>query len=362
SYSPIFPWQASLEFYLQTVFSAQPCVSNGDTTSADLLSLPARKKKRVPIVMSTLPPCLPLPHSWLALPSPTSLVLSPSSQVSVLRRRVPLTLPPPLPPLPPVVLSASTMKVGPSMVSAVPQSALLSLSSASPSSLSRVPSVLAAFPRSGWVKAAAAAAVVSASAASTSFSRRHVGTAGVRSARRRRSSSMDDPAAASGIAAANRLGAESTLPLFFMPAFAPAVVDCGHNEGVPWLLARSSSLSFAVASGSGSGLGYAPGSGATGAAAGGSGGSGSSSSARGSFPTVVRQSRYSGPDPFSRPPALVFNHFGTGFAKRSAVAIPGGLAGTVSSWRAHAAGEDAFFTRFNAMGVGDGVGGWKGQG
>jgi hypothetical protein len=56
---------------------------------------------------------------------------------------------------------------------------------------------------------------------------------------------------------------------------------------------------------------------------------------------------------------LVLDHYGCGFAKQSqAMLVPGYQSGVKST----SVGEDAFFSRFNALGVGDGVGGWQGQG
>ncbi|KNE67895.1 hypothetical protein AMAG_12613 [Allomyces macrogynus ATCC 38327] len=58
------------------------------------------------------------------------------------------------------------------------------------------------------------------------------------------------------------------------------------------------------------------------------------------------------------PTSLVFNHFGTGFAKHAqALVVPDRR----SPLKSMQCGEDAFFSRYNCVGVGDGVGGWQGQ-
>ncbi|KAJ3369596.1 hypothetical protein GGF31_005113 [Allomyces arbusculus] len=58
------------------------------------------------------------------------------------------------------------------------------------------------------------------------------------------------------------------------------------------------------------------------------------------------------------PTSLVFNHFGTGFAKHAqALVVPDRR----SPLKSIQCGEDAFFSRYNCVGVGDGVGGWQGQ-
>ncbi|ORZ33032.1 phosphatase 2C-like domain-containing protein, partial [Catenaria anguillulae PL171] len=59
------------------------------------------------------------------------------------------------------------------------------------------------------------------------------------------------------------------------------------------------------------------------------------------------------------PPTLVFSHHALGYAKRSPVRLV--PVPTDHQWKATSAGEDAFFSRFNALGVCDGVGGWQGQ-
>ncbi|KAJ3361092.1 hypothetical protein GGF32_007779 [Allomyces javanicus] len=72
-----------------------------------------------------------------------------------------------------------------------------------------------------------------------------------------------------------------------------------------------------------------------------------------------RHASYSTASPApTAPTSLVFNHFGTGFAKHAqALVVPDRR----SPLKSMQCGEDAFFSRYNCVGVGDGVGGWQGQ-